>query len=59
MIKHRIRYEVKKDRVVIELVKDFANFSDACTFIREIKGSCASKPIIEEINTQKFNFRKV
>ena len=37
MIKHRIRYEVKKDRVVIELVKDFANFSDACTFIREIK----------------------
>ena len=54
MIKHRIVYEIKDENLeLVKLSKDFENFADACTFLKEIKTQSVSKPVLEEIPINK------
>lgn len=50
MFTHRVFWEVKDNKgQVITKYKDFDDVPSACSFVREIKGSSISKPIMDEI----------
>jgi hypothetical protein len=62
MVKHRIIYDTKDvNSELVRHFKDFDNFADACTFLREIKSHSVTKPVIEEVpyaGSQQNNQRK-